>query len=43
MTDHRILGSLRSADGRGVARIEDRYDTGIELVPAYQEQAAKLA
>jgi uncharacterized protein YndB with AHSA1/START domain len=30
MTDHRILGSLRSADGRGVARIEDRYDTGID-------------
>ncbi|MGH3260130.1 MAG: SRPBCC domain-containing protein [Streptosporangiaceae bacterium] len=25
-----ILGSLRSADGRGVVRIEDRYDTGIE-------------
>jgi uncharacterized protein YndB with AHSA1/START domain len=26
----RILGSLRSADGRGVVRIEDRYETGIE-------------
>jgi uncharacterized protein YndB with AHSA1/START domain len=26
----RILGSLRSADGKGVVRIEDRYDTGIE-------------
>jgi uncharacterized protein YndB with AHSA1/START domain len=26
----RILGSLRSADGTGVVRIEDRYDTGIE-------------
>ena len=26
----RILGSLRSADGRGVVRIEDRYDTGID-------------
>ena len=25
----RILGSLRSADGVGVARIEDRYDTDI--------------
>src|SRR6476659_785424 len=23
----RVLGSLRSADGRGVVRIEDRYDT----------------
>ena len=26
----RILGSLRSADGRGVVRIEDRYDTDID-------------
>jgi uncharacterized protein YndB with AHSA1/START domain len=28
--DARILGSLRSADGRGVVRIEDRYDTDID-------------
>jgi uncharacterized protein YndB with AHSA1/START domain len=27
--DSRILGSLRSADGTGVVRIEDRYDTDI--------------
>lgn len=26
----RILGSLRTADGAGVVRIEDRYDTGID-------------
>jgi uncharacterized protein YndB with AHSA1/START domain len=26
----RILGSLRSADGNGVVRIEDRYDTDID-------------
>ncbi len=26
----RILGSLRSADGKGVVRIEDRYETGID-------------
>ncbi len=26
----RILGSLRSADGKGVVRIEDRYDTHID-------------
>jgi uncharacterized protein YndB with AHSA1/START domain len=26
----RILGSLRSADGTGVVRIEDRYETGID-------------
>jgi uncharacterized protein YndB with AHSA1/START domain len=35
MTTHeptrpRILGSLGSADGKGVVRIEDRYDTGID-------------
>jgi uncharacterized protein YndB with AHSA1/START domain len=26
----RVLGSLRSADGNGVVRIEDRYDTDID-------------
>ncbi len=26
----RILGSLRSANGTGVVRMEDRYDTGID-------------
>ena len=26
----RILGSLRSADGKGVVRMEDRFDTGID-------------
>ena len=26
----RILGSLRSADGKAIVRIEDRYDTGID-------------
>ncbi|HET8868136.1 MAG TPA: SRPBCC domain-containing protein, partial [Agrococcus sp.] len=26
----RILGSLRSEDGRGAVRIEDRFDTGID-------------
>jgi uncharacterized protein YndB with AHSA1/START domain len=29
-TGDRILGSLRSADGVGVVRIEDRFDTGID-------------
>jgi uncharacterized protein YndB with AHSA1/START domain len=28
--DSRILGSLRSADGQGVVRVGDRYDTGID-------------
>jgi len=27
---HRILGSLRSADGKGVVRMQDRFDTGID-------------
>jgi uncharacterized protein YndB with AHSA1/START domain len=27
---HRILGTLRTADGKGVVRIEDRYDTDIQ-------------
>ena len=27
---NRILGSLRSADGKGVVRMEDRFDTGID-------------
>ncbi|MGH3288672.1 MAG: hypothetical protein ACRDPD_29000, partial [Streptosporangiaceae bacterium] len=26
----RILGSLRSAGGTGVVRLEDRFDTGID-------------
>ena len=29
-TDDRVLGSLRSADGKGIVRIEDRFDTGID-------------
>ena len=28
--DQRILGSLRTADGVGVVRIQDRFDTGID-------------
>ena len=28
--DHRILGSLRSADGKGIVRMQDRYDTDID-------------
>jgi hypothetical protein len=26
----RILGTLRSAGGKGVVRMEDRFDTGID-------------
>jgi uncharacterized protein YndB with AHSA1/START domain len=28
----RILGSLRSADGKGIVRMEDRFDTDIDDV-----------
>ena len=28
--DDRILGSLRSADGKGIVRVVDRFDTGID-------------
>ena len=48
----RILGSLRSADGKGIVRVEDRYSTDIErcdadarwheLLPAYQDLAASV-
>ena len=27
---HRVLGSLRSADGKGIVRIEHRFDTDID-------------
>jgi uncharacterized protein YndB with AHSA1/START domain len=30
--DRRLLGSLRSADGKGVVRMEDRFDSGIDDV-----------
>ena len=39
----RILGSLRSADGNGVVRIEDRYDTGIDDLWAAITDPARLA
>jgi uncharacterized protein YndB with AHSA1/START domain len=39
----RILGSLRSADGRGVVRIEDRYDTDIDDLWAALTDPARLA
>ena len=29
-TDDRVLGSLRSVDGKGIVRIEGRFDTGID-------------
>jgi uncharacterized protein YndB with AHSA1/START domain len=40
---NRILGSLRSADGKGVVRIEDRYDTGIDDLWSALTDPARLA
>ena len=39
----RILGSLRSEDGVGVVRIEDRYDTDIDDLWAAITDPARLA
>jgi uncharacterized protein YndB with AHSA1/START domain len=39
----RILGSLRAADGVGVVRIDDRYDTAIDDLWAAVTDPARLA
>jgi uncharacterized protein YndB with AHSA1/START domain len=39
----RLLGTLRSADGKGVVRIEDRYDTGIDDLWSALIDPARLA
>jgi hypothetical protein len=40
--DKHVVGTLRSVDGTGVVRMEDRYDTGIDdlLVGAHRAAAA---
>jgi len=38
-----ILGSLRSADGKGVVRMEDRFDTGIDDVWSALTDPQRLA
>ena len=40
---NRLLGTLRSADGRGVVRIEDRYDTDIDDLWSALVDPARLA
>ena len=40
---NRILGSLRSADGKGVVRIEDRFDTGIDDLWSALTDPSRLA
>ncbi len=39
----RILGSLRSADGKGVVRMQDRFDTGIDDVWSALTDPVRLA
>jgi uncharacterized protein YndB with AHSA1/START domain len=39
----RILGSLRSADGRGVVRMQDRFDTDIDDVWSALTDPSRLA
>ena len=39
----RILGSMRSADGKGVVRIEDRYDTDVDDLWAALTDPGRLA
>jgi len=39
----RILGSLRSADGKGVVRLEDRYDTDIDALWSAITEPGRLA
>jgi uncharacterized protein YndB with AHSA1/START domain len=39
----RILGSLRSADGKGLVRIEDRYDTDVDDLWSAITDPARLA
>jgi uncharacterized protein YndB with AHSA1/START domain len=43
MASSRILGTLRSEDGRGVVRIEDRYDTDIDDLWSALIDPARLA
>ena len=39
----RILGSLRSADGKGIERIEDRFGTDIDDLSSRWRRADRLA
>jgi uncharacterized protein YndB with AHSA1/START domain len=39
----RILGSLRSEEGKGVVRVEDRYDTDIDDLWSALTQPSRLA
>ncbi len=41
--DRRILGSLRSADGKGIVRVEERFDTDIEDLWSALTEPERLA
>jgi uncharacterized protein YndB with AHSA1/START domain len=41
--DRRILGSLRAADGKGVVRMEDRFDTDIDDLWSALTEPSRLA
>jgi uncharacterized protein YndB with AHSA1/START domain len=42
-TGNRILGSLLTADGRGVVRMQDRFDTDIDDLWSALTDPARLA
>ena len=42
-TGDRILGSLRSADGKGIVRLEDRFDTSVDDVWSALTDPRRLA
>jgi uncharacterized protein YndB with AHSA1/START domain len=39
----RIIGSLRAADGKGVVRMEDRFDTGVDDLWSALTEPSRLA
>jgi uncharacterized protein YndB with AHSA1/START domain len=41
--DNRILGTLSTADGKGVVRMEDRFDTGVDDLWSALTDPARLA
>ncbi len=43
MTDSRMLGTLHAVDGKGVVRIEDRYDTDVDDLWSALTDPARLA
>src|SRR5215471_17903165 len=42
-SDSRLLGSLRSEDGKGIVRMEDRFDTDIDDLWSAITEPSRLA